>query len=306
MTFYEEFEEIRELHGKVHLIAAKTNDAFFATEDKLYVIGRNEFQNAGIAGHAVNKLSSVPSFEGKCVVDMSCGYGHCTFLTSDNKVWVTGNNGYGQLGNGDKQFSGNTNIAMNPIIDPSLVIESVHCGYAHNVIITDDGRPYGFGNNRESQITEHESDDVYFPTLMASCMRNGRIIDCSCGQYSVAFLTDQGSVIMRGRLGQNKFFEPTVVKFDAPAIAFAIGEHDLFSITNDGKVYQMIDTNHHKKLGNLQLLMRKRPVIAASVDYGIIYFLPDTINSISRAFPFIFSQEKNQIFSDCQIMVYYH
>jgi alpha-tubulin suppressor-like RCC1 family protein len=95
----------------------------------------------------------------------------------------------GQFGLNDRTMTGNISTPKNPLIKSNLIIKSVHAGYAHNVIITDTGIPYGFGHNREAQLVDSNNADVHIPTLMASCINNGPIVDCSCGQYSVALLT---------------------------------------------------------------------------------------------------------------------
>ena len=72
-------------------------------------------------------------------------------IGTNGKVYATGSNNYGQLGNGTTTNS-NTFIPMNIIDGVNIVAESVLCGGGTTVIATTAGRIYTVGNNASGQL----------------------------------------------------------------------------------------------------------------------------------------------------------
>jgi alpha-tubulin suppressor-like RCC1 family protein len=165
------------------------------------------------------------------VVSISCGYGHCIFLTNDNRVWVTGNNHFGQKGMNDRTKTGNYPVPESPILDEKYKIKSVHAGYAHNVLVTRDGEAIGYGHNMDRQLDD-SGQDIHLPIVLHDVMKFGKVIDCSCGQYSAVFLLQNRNAVIRGKIGTKTYSVATLFEISLPIISLSVGEHALFAITS--------------------------------------------------------------------------
>jgi len=78
---------------------------------------------------------------------------HSVVLTEDGKVYIWGDNQYGQLGNGEKR-----DLAV-PILVESLsheVVIGIAVGGWHTLALTNNGAVYSWGRNKEGQLGHGE------------------------------------------------------------------------------------------------------------------------------------------------------
>ena len=86
----------------------------------------------------------------KDLLDVASGLYHTLFLFDDGSILSTGDNTYGQLGNGKKTQEGSDSTIE--IVDSKLKFISVAAGYQHSLGITNEGILLGWGNNENSQL----------------------------------------------------------------------------------------------------------------------------------------------------------
>ena len=98
---------------------------------------------------AENKKQS-PEIEVKITVKfnkVSVGYDYILAIDTHGKLWASGNNNVGQLGDGT------TNNKSRPIqIEPEKKFKEIAAGEKHSLAIDEDGKLWSWGNNEQGQL----------------------------------------------------------------------------------------------------------------------------------------------------------
>ncbi|KMQ87960.1 rcc1 and btb domain-containing protein 1 [Lasius niger] len=92
------------------------------------------------------------SLSGKFVVDIACGSDHSLALTRDGKVYAWGENKYGQIGNGTGTYGDNRPRQVRYELEGKKIVH-IACGSMFNMVLTDEGKLYGWGSNQRGQIS---------------------------------------------------------------------------------------------------------------------------------------------------------
>ena len=166
----------------------------------LYAWGSNQHGQLGFAtaSGAGSKQTTIPEIISTSIFDgveettskfvgVACGARHSLAWTSTGEIYAWGSNAFGQLGTGAPQASSSSNNQNsnsnelgegNPI--PTKVklstkgakIVSVVSGGFHNLMLTEDGNVYAWGNNNHGQLGLGKKNSaphrVYAPTKMAT------------------------------------------------------------------------------------------------------------------------------------------
>jgi alpha-tubulin suppressor-like RCC1 family protein len=113
-------------------------------------------------------------------------------------------------------------LALLPQLIPALSDErvvSVACGLAHTLALTEDGRVFAFGCDREGALGMGDRDARMAPTLIQALSQE-RIVGIAAGHGSSLFVTADGKLLAcgandRGQAGTNspkrRYLLPTVV-----------------------------------------------------------------------------------------------
>lgn len=134
-------------------------------------------------------------------VTVSTGGYHTAVLKADGSLWIWGNNGYGQIGNG-----GTGNDAMEVFPDkliqtvPAKVMEdvaSVSCGISFTAALKTDGTLWTWGSNRDGQLGNGTSSDADKPSQVMD-----GVVAMDCGARHMAAIRTDGSLWM---WGDNRF-----------------------------------------------------------------------------------------------------
>jgi alpha-tubulin suppressor-like RCC1 family protein len=132
-------------------IVAGVNHSFaLSNNGKVYAAGYNEYGQLGLGDTTDrNTFTKVTSLSGKNITAIFAGDYHSLALSSDGKVYATGQNAYGQLGLGDTTDC-NTFTDVTSLSGKTIIAISV--GGFHSLALSNDGKIYATGNNYYGQL----------------------------------------------------------------------------------------------------------------------------------------------------------
>jgi X-linked retinitis pigmentosa GTPase regulator len=167
----------------VNMIATDYKHTAVISKGKLYTFGENNYGQLGLGYKSVQPVlvpTLVPGLEN--VTSVACGFFH-TLVISGGRIYVFGDNNYGQLG-----LSNGSDI---PILEPTVVpgfedVTSVACGAHHSAIVSK-GRLYTFGRNFDGQLGLAGVDDgkLVLPTLIPDLEG---VTSVTCGDHHTAVI----------------------------------------------------------------------------------------------------------------------
>ncbi|KAJ2630511.1 alpha tubulin suppressor [Coemansia sp. RSA 1290] len=153
------------------------------------------------------------------IKQVACGWSHSLLLTESGKVYATGSNRYGQLGNEDK------GAAKWTAVDAVDSVAAVACGMRHSMALTEAGQLYAWGANRSGQLGCSPKASISTPLCVSAGLPPIAMV--SCGRsHSVAISQDHKTVFVAGqdKYGQcgpstSEFVAGTWRKFTLPGVA---------------------------------------------------------------------------------------
>jgi alpha-tubulin suppressor-like RCC1 family protein len=135
--------------------------------DWLWVTGDNSYGQIGLPA-GIAKINSWQQIGYGNIVKVACGENHSMFLTSTGNptgygsLWVTGNNGYGQLGLGDL----NNRHGWEPTVYGNIRAEAYQTalagGWNHSIFVSHLNQVWSAGSNSYSQLGI-PSSTAYWP-----------------------------------------------------------------------------------------------------------------------------------------------
>ncbi|MBF0197433.1 MAG: hypothetical protein HQL32_06970 [Planctomycetes bacterium] len=132
------------------------------------------------------------------VVSVSAGYEHSLILKSDGSLWATGDNGYGQLGDGTYDDK------ISPVKIMSSGVSQISAGDYHSLILKSDGSLWGAGSNAWGQLgggSFHQNTPVEIISTGVS--------QISAGGYYSLFVKSDGSLWGTGVNGNGQLGDGT-------------------------------------------------------------------------------------------------
>ena len=198
--------------------------------------------------------SNVPIKTMDNVASVSLGYEHSAAITSDGSLYMWGNNGVGQLGNGTTEDS----VVPIKIMDRVMYINP---GIYHSAAITADGSLYMWGYNAFGELGNDSTEDSNVPIRIMD-----NVASVSLGEEFSAAITTDGSLYMwgsncDGQLGNGEnignFLGPideedangVPIKIMDNIASVSLGYRYSAAITTDGSLY-MWGYNEYGQLGN--------------------------------------------------------
>lgn len=197
------------------------------TDNRLFTWGRN---NSGQLGNGSTANSLVPydttaQFslnEGEVIQDVSMGEDHSSIITSEGRLFMWGNNEFGQLGNGDTVDSNNPIEIENSefSLNQGEVIQSVSLGKEHSSALTSEGRLFMWGSNESKQlgiVTAFVHMIIPIEITSRFNLEEGEVITSVImrGRYSSAF-TSQGRLFMWGENTHGQLGDGTTISSIIP------------------------------------------------------------------------------------------
>ncbi|XP_077634922.1 RCC1 and BTB domain-containing protein 2-like [Crocuta crocuta] len=122
------------------------------------------YNNSGQVGSGSTANQPIPRrvtgcLQNKVVVNIACGQMCSMAVVNTGEVYVWGYNGNGQLGLGS---SGNQPTPCRISALQGIRVQRVACGYAHTLVLTDEGQVYAWGANSYGQLgTGNKSNQSY-------------------------------------------------------------------------------------------------------------------------------------------------
>ncbi|CAG2161697.1 unnamed protein product [Oppiella nova] len=239
LTVIKEFEILKpimdnpSLKNSIRLLCVfgiKGSEVIFATkEDKVYGFGNNRY---GLLGVGVNGKVSDPmvnhTLTGKRLTDLSYGYSFCMALTREGQVFGWGENTYGQLGCGSTLDS-NTPKLIHGLSDKK--VRDISCGNSHTLVLTREGRVYGFGRNGLGQLGDNSLVDRSTPVAI-HLPQELTFVSVCCGKNHSLALTDTGRVYMWGYSGFGQLGRPMDVNISGSVKPFVNKPEQLISLND--------------------------------------------------------------------------
>lgn len=209
-------------------------------EGKVYVHGPNVGGCLGV-GHEqkIEAFESVETLANVGVIDIICSRYFDLALTITGQVWA-----WGRFGSN----MGERHKLPKMLINAQIV--SVKAGLDHVLMLTDEGRVYGWGRNDDGLLgvpasQDDDADDVHLTPVLVKALEKQTISQIDCGVFHSLAITNDGRVFIWGRsIEQGPTnsvtvrWEPFEVSIDGQKIsAAACGFLDNLFLNTKGQIY---------------------------------------------------------------------
>ncbi|WAQ96431.1 HERC4-like protein [Mya arenaria] len=167
---------------------------FVLSNGDIYSCGNNDY---GKLGHTkrTSRPEKIDALESQTVVQARAGMSHSLCLTTAGEVFSWGDNSYGQLG---RSAPDNELYRTPKLIKFPHTVVQISCGRNHNLLLTDDGHLFSWGNNDCGQLGLGNTSNQSQPTQINS-LPGVPIGQLACGGSHSFVLTKSGTVFSWGR-----------------------------------------------------------------------------------------------------------
>jgi alpha-tubulin suppressor-like RCC1 family protein len=171
---------------------------------------------------------------------------HTLYIHSDGSLWASGNNSYGELGDGTTG-SGTTT----PELIAASNVTAIAVGQYHSLFVKADGSLWAMGNNDFGQLGDGTMTSRSKPELIVA----GGVTAVAAGVYHSLFLKTDGSLWGMGWNRDGQLGNGSTTNTPLPQLIVAGGvtqitaeENDSLFIKADGSLWGMGD-NYYGQLG---------------------------------------------------------
>jgi alpha-tubulin suppressor-like RCC1 family protein len=179
--------------GANHTVVLMTDRTIFGT-------GRTNGGQLGINSKiSPTTLTQMINNSGKTPRSIACGGQHTLVLMTDNTVFGTGFNGWGELGLGFNSTNlANEILVINQMLGVSgKTPSSIHAGQGWSIVLMTDGTIYGTGLNDSGQLGTGNTTNRNTLTLMTNS--TGKTpLSVACGQNYTLVLMSDGTIFGTG------------------------------------------------------------------------------------------------------------
>lgn len=203
--------------NNISYITAGNENIFIVNNDELFVCGKNNIGQLGNNNYnSSEQLEKVNIFEfSNNIPKKVFTFDEHTFvLTVNNKLFASGNNMYGQLGD-----NSNISVIKFKLIDTtfldSSIIANIVCGKNHSVILTNDGKIFASGSNFYGQLGNGSNNNTNSFIRINTDFFNGTPIQIASGAYHTLILTSTYKIYgcglnVYGQLGNNSLINSNI------------------------------------------------------------------------------------------------
>jgi alpha-tubulin suppressor-like RCC1 family protein len=158
--------------GVTAVAAAWFHSLFVKSDGSLWAMGDNYYGQLGTpnvsTGNALSFTNRPVLIVSNGVTAVAAGWYHSLFIKSDGSLWATGDNEYGQLGDGT------TNNAIQPRQIVAGGVTATAGGTYHTLFLMSDGSLWGMGENFSHQLSARLNSPQYRPgQIIGPIVANG-------------------------------------------------------------------------------------------------------------------------------------
>jgi alpha-tubulin suppressor-like RCC1 family protein len=256
---------------------------FLRSDGKVYACGYNGY---GGLGNGTTTDSSTPIeilttniSTTYPITAIAAGGGYSLFLRSDGKVFASGLNSNGQLGDGTTTYKSTPIEISTTNIGTTYPITAISTGYSHSLFLRSDGKVFACGASG-GRLGDGTGTQQNTPILISSL---SNIIAIAAGGSHSLFLRSDGKVFACGSNTQGQLGDGTVTQRNTPIeisttnigttlpiTAIAAGEYHSLFLRSDGKVYACGE-NDSGVLGDGTVTQRETPKEILTTNIGTTY-----------------------------------
>ncbi len=194
---------------------------------------------------------------GETIESVELGGFHSAAITSLGRLFLWGDNHYGQLGIGETTIYSSVpcDITKSIKLNPYEEIADFSLGMYHSAVLTSYGRLFMWGSNQYGQTGDSLDEINPIPESITSkfqTSKNEKIISIELGQYHSAALTSFGNIYVWGSNSSHQLGEGIDYKCDTPTnitnqfslnndedkiISINLGGHHSTVLTSSGKLF---------------------------------------------------------------------
>jgi alpha-tubulin suppressor-like RCC1 family protein len=184
---------------------------------QLHAAGANTHGQLGDGTTTNAPTAKVITIPGESIVDAAAGPQHTLLLTASKRLYATGNNTTGQLGDG-------TLVAKSTPILLATDVAAMAAGFFHNAYVKTDGTLWTVGGNDSGQLGTGDTTNRLTPVQIAT-----DVVDVSAGIRQTLFIKTDGTLwIVGNRDGSDNFISTAVQIATGVRGVSAGGYHALF------------------------------------------------------------------------------
>ncbi|XP_056650824.1 RCC1 and BTB domain-containing protein 2 isoform X2 [Monodelphis domestica] len=206
---------------KIIEVACGSHHSLVLTSDgEVFAWGYN---NSGQVGSGSTANQPIPRkvtgcLQNKMVTTIACGQMCSMAVVESGEVYVWGYNGNGQLGLGS---SGNQATPCRIAALQGIRVHKIVCGYAHTLVLTDEGQLYAWGANSYGQLGTGNKSNQSYPTLVN--VEKDRVIEVAAchSAHTSAAKTQSGHIYMWGQCRGQSVTIPHLTHFSCTDDVFA-------------------------------------------------------------------------------------
>ena len=154
----------------------------------LWGCGRNIYGQLGLGNTNYITTFTEITTNTDDIKQIYCGFYYTFILKNDGTLWGCGENGYGQLGLGDKT----NRTTFTQIITNADNIKQVYCGNYYTIILKNDGTLWGCGYNGNGQLGLGDTNNRITFTQVTT--NTDDIKEIYCGAYHTFILKNDGTL----------------------------------------------------------------------------------------------------------------
>ena len=184
----------------------KSQISVYSKDTYIYGWGKNTYGEMGL-NTTDNILIPTPikTFQSQIISSITSGGKNSIILTNEGKVYVSGSNIFGLLGQINQENQNINNEQYQKIFKPMKffteeTIIQISCAEFHSLALNKEGNIYSWGGNLHNKLGQ-SSGIIGQPVLIQSLLKK-KIISISCGDYHTCALTDNGELYSWGGGGQ--------------------------------------------------------------------------------------------------------
>ena len=276
------------LSGVVGIFARNEHTVYLKSNGTVWAAGSNDNGRLG-DGSTTSKSNpvQVTNVDGSGlsgVIGISAGSANTVYLINDGTVWATGQNTYGQLGDGTTTDRSNPVQVAAPsdLKEPfgQTNLKSISAGDYRTVYLKSDGTVWATGQNTYGQLGDGTTTDRSNPVQVTHADGTGlsEVVAVSAGDHHTVYLKSDGMVWATGSNGNGRLGDGTTTQRNHPVlvenvdgtglsgvVGISAGQFHTVYLKSDGTVWAA-GNNSKGQLGDGTTTQRKNPVQVTNAD----------------------------------------